>query len=191
MKKTLLGAFLLLSAVTMAEMTPKQEAELDKLTKIFYPDTDMRADRRAFKDLQRDAYNNIVEMRGEAQNGMSEEAFNEIWAEVERRFPGDFIQQKREIDKAFVGYRAADAIRAEEKKKEAEVKKVLNAEAKEDILEIKSEEHMVPKEVMDRIIADAEAAHPEDHVAQREEIENKIKAYEDMLQYFDLSSPKK
>ncbi len=191
MKKTLLGAFLLLSAVAMAEMTPKQEAELDKLTKIFYPDTDMRADRRDFKKLQTDAYNNIVEMRGEAQNGMSEEAFNEIWAEVDRRFPGDFIQQKREIDKAFVGYRAADAIRAEEKKKEAEVRKVLNEEAKGDILEIKSEEHMVPKEVMDRIIADAEAAHPEDHVAQREEIENKIKAYEDMLQYFDLSSPKK
>ncbi len=191
MKKTLLGAFLLLSAVTMAEMTPKQEAELDKLTKIFYPDTDMRADRRDFKKLQRDAYDNIIEMRGESQNGMSEEAFNEIWGDVERRFPGDFIQQKREIDKAFVGYRAADTIRAEEKRKEAEVKKVLNAEAKEDILEIKSEEHLVPKEVMDKIVTDAEAAHPEDHVAQREEIENKIKAYEDMLQYFDLNSPKK
>jgi len=191
MKKAVLGAFLLLSAVSMADMTPRQEAELDKLTKIFYPDNNMRADRRDFKKLQTDSYNNIIDMREGSQNGMSEETFNEIWEDVEKRFPGDFIQQKREIDKAFVGYRAADTIRAEEKKKKAEVRKVLNEEAKEDILEIKSEEHVVPQEVMAKIIADAEATHPTDHVAQKQEIENKIKAYEDMLQYFDLNSPKK
>lgn len=190
MKKLLLGALLLLSAVTMADMTPRQEAELDKLTEIFYPDTNMRADRRDFKRLQTDSYNDIVEMRDSGAVGISSEAFNNMWEEIDGNFPGDFIQQKREINKALVGYKTANEIRNQEAEKEAEVRRALNKEAAEDIIEIKEEQHLVPQEIMEKIITEAETAHPDDHIAQKEEIENKIKAYEDMMQYFDLKSPR-
>lgn len=191
MKKLLLGAFLVLSTISMSEMTKQQEAELNKLTEIFYPDATMSFDRRDFKKLQTAAYDRIVESREDSTNGVSEDIFNEIWEKAEKQFPGDYIQQEKEIKKVFSGYMVADAVRAEEKLKEAEEKAAENKVAKEDILEIKKEEHLVPQDVMTKIIENAEAEHPNDHVAQREDIENKIKAYEDMLQYFDLNSPKK
>ena len=172
-------------------MTEKQDAELTKLTKIFYPETSMRADRKNFKKIQTAAYDSIIEMRGKSQNGMSEEVFNEIWEDAAKKFPGDFLAQKKDIEKAFVGYRAADTIRVKEEKKEAEKKAVLNKEAEEDILDIKEEKHLVPQDVVEKIMTDAKVNNPNDHVAQKEEIENKIKAYEDMSQYFNLESPKK
>ena len=191
MKKLLLGAFLVLSTISMSEMTKQQEAELNKLTEIFYPDATMSFDRRDFKKLQTAAYDRIIESREDSTNEISEDVFNEIWEKAEKQFPGDYIQQEKEIKKVFSGYMVADAVRAEEKLKEAEEKEAENKVAKEDILEIKKEEHLVPQDVMTKIIENAEAEHPNDHVAQREDIENKIKAYEDMLQYFDLNSPKK
>lgn len=191
MKKLLLGAFLVLSTISMSEMTKQQEAELNKLTEIFYPDATMSFDRRDFKKLQTAAYDRIIESREDSTSGVSTDVFNEIWEKTEKQFPGDYIQQEKEIKKVFSGYMVADAVRAEEKLKEAEEKEAENKVAKEDILEIKKEEHLVPQDVMTKIIENAEAEHPNDHVAQREDIENKIKAYEDMLQYFDLNSPKK
>lgn len=193
MKKLLLGAFLILSTISMSEMTKQQEAELDKLTEIFYPETNMVFDRRDFKKLQTAAYDRIVEDREEST--MSQDVFNEIWEKAEKKFPGDFIQQEKEIKKISDGYRTAGEIKAEEDAREAqrqaELKEALDKAAQEDILEIKDEKNLVPQEVMEKIIANAEAEYPNDHVAQREDIENKVKAYEDMLQYFDLNSPKK
>lgn len=191
MKKLLLGAFLVLSTISMSEMTNQQEAELNKLTEIFYPDATMSFDRRDFKKLQTAAYDRIIESRGDSKNGVSEDVFDDIWEKTQGQFPGDFIQQEKEIKKVFSGYMVADAVRAEEKLKEAEEKAAENKIAEEDILEIKKEEHLVPQDVMTKIIENAETEHPNDPVAQREDIENKIKAYEDMLQYFDLNSPKK
>lgn len=85
----------------------------------------------------------------------------------------------------------AEKVNLEREEKKLEKLKALNEEALEDILEIKEEEHMIPKDIMDKIIREAEEEYPNDHVSQKEEIDNKIKAYEDMLQYFNLESPKK
>lgn len=63
MKKGIIGLLLLVSAVSFSEMTTDQQYELDKLTKIFYPDNNMRADRSNFQRIQTNAYDEIIEMR--------------------------------------------------------------------------------------------------------------------------------
>ena|GEM_PF-5040268 len=191
MKKGIIGLLLLVSAVSFSEMTTDQKYELDKLTKIFYPDNNMRADRSNFERIQTNAYNEIMDMREDLGDQIIAEEFDKIWAGEQRKFPGDFIQQKKELIKALDGYKMAEKVNLEREEKKLEQLKALNEEALEDILEIKEEENMVPKDIMDKIIREAEEEYPNDHVSQREEIDNKIKAYEDMLQYFDLESPKK
>jgi len=190
-KKGIIGLLLLVSAVSFSEMTTDQKYELDKLTKIFYPDNNMRADRSNFERIQTNAYNEIMDMREDLGDQIIAEEFDKIWAGEQRKFPGDFIQQKKELIKALDGYKMAEKVNLEREEKKLEQLKALNEEALEDILEIKEEENMVPKDIMDKIIREAEEEYPNDHVSQREEIDNKIKAYEDMLQYFDLESPKK
>ena len=191
MKKGIIGLLLLVSAVSFSEMTTDQKYELDKLTKIFYPDNNMRADRSNFERIQTNAYNEIMDMREDLGDQIIAEEFDKIWAGEQRKFPGDFIQQKKELIKALDGYKMAEKVNLEREEKKLEQLKALNEEALEDILEIKEEENMVPKDIMDKIIREAEKEYPNDHVSQKEEIDNKIKAYEDMLQYFDLESPKK
>lgn len=191
MKKGIIGLLLLVSAVSFSEMTTDQQYELDKLTKIFYPDNNMRADRSNFQRIQTNAYDEIIEMREDLGDQIIAEEFDKIWAGEQRKFPGDFIQQKKGLIKALDGYKMAEKVNLEREEKKLEKLKALNEEALEDILEIKEEEHMVPKEIMDKIIREAEEEYPNDHVSQKEEIDNKIKAYEDMLQYFNLESPKK
>ena len=191
MKKGIIGLLLLVSAVSFSEMTTDQKYELDKLTKIFYPDNNMRADRSNFERIQTNAYNEIMDMREDLGDQIIAEEFDKIWAGEQRKFPGDFIQQKKELIKALDGYKMAEKVNLEREEKKLEQLKALNEEALEDILEIKEEENMVPKDIMDKIIREAEEEFPNDHVSQKEEIDNKIKAYEDMLQYFDLESPKK
>ncbi len=206
MKKIILASLIVLSTLTFgemtkeekkeykkvqAEMTKEQKKQLDKLTTIFYPDADMMTDRIQFKKIETKAFEEIIRLRDENVYGIPAEIFNELWAEQEKQFPGDFIQQKKELAKVFTGYKASNVVREAKEKQAAEEKKVKDEAAKKEIQKIETEDQSIPKEIMDQIIGDAKVMYPNDHIAQKKEIENRMKAYEDMMKYFDLKSPKK